>query len=141
MKLNISGNPDTKPKSIDDLSCMPGFDDIIPTSDKCYFISSVDDYQTWDDALAICDDMIDYSLDVGYTSQNTQLVSINSNAENNQLFDELTSLQMESAWIGLSWSGKKFNYQCIRIVLLGEVILLFLVNYCCKHVLFLQFNV
>ena len=84
---------------------MPGFDDIIPSSDKCYYISSYDDYQSWDDALTICDGMIDYGYNVDYTPENTKLVSMNSNNENNQLFNQLSSLQIESAWIGLSWSG------------------------------------
>ena len=106
--LYFSGNPAASNPE-DDLGCIEGFDDIIPTSDKCYYISSYDDYQTWDDALTICNEMIDWSYDIDYNSQNTQLVSINSNSENNQLYDQLNALQIGSVWIGLSWNGTVEN--------------------------------
>ena len=89
---------------------MPGFDDTIPGSDKCYYISDFDDYQSWEDALDACGAMINYGYDVSYTSDNTGLVSIDSNNENNELFNQLISKEIESAWIGLSWSGKFLGY-------------------------------
>ena len=95
---------------------MPGFQDIVPGSDKCYYISDFDDYQSWDDAFDSCDGMIDYSYNVDYNSDNTGLVSINSNQENNELFDQLTSIEIESAWIGLSWSGKQVENNIYMIL-------------------------
>ena len=102
----IVGNPLKLNTADDQTVCMPGFQDIVLDSDKCYFISDIDDYQGWDDASDVCGDMIDYGYDVEYTSENTGLVSIETNNENNELFDEMTSYGIESAWIGLSWSGK-----------------------------------
>ena len=102
---------------------MEGFDDIIPTSDKCYYISSYDDYQTWDDALSICNEMIDWSYDIDYNSQNTQLVSINSNSENNQIYDQLAALQIASVWIGLSWNGKILNNLRMAYILFDLIML------------------
>ena len=84
---------------------MEGFDDLISTSGTCYYIS--DDLMTWDDATQACIDMTNYDYDVDYNSQNTKLISIDSDDENDQINEKLGSLGIESAWIGLNWDGKK----------------------------------
>ena len=86
------------------LSCPTGYTDIIPSSDKCYFISNFDDYKTWTDAYNACESMINCDgYEVECDSDNSGLVSIGSNQENNELFDQLSSLDIQAAWIGLSY--------------------------------------
>ena len=96
----------TTTPSDDDLVCMEGFEDIVTNTGKCYYISSADNLMTWDDAQEACTGMINWDYDVEYTSQNTQLVVLNSDDENDQLFDTLYDMDIDSVWIGLSWTGK-----------------------------------
>ena len=100
--------PQTSPTTTppDELVCMPGYEDIVLGSDKCYFLTEDDDVNTWDDAMEYCDSMMNYNYDVDYTSDNTKLATINSDDENDQLFEQMYSSDIQSAWIGLSWSGK-----------------------------------
>ena len=56
-----------------------------------------------------CSDMTNWDYDVDYNSQNTNLISISSEDENDQLYEQLNDLGIESAWIGLSWTGKDKN--------------------------------
>ena len=89
------------------LTCMPGYNDIVPSSGKCYYISIDKNVTTWDDAFSQCNDMMKWDYNVDYTLENTQLVSINSEDENDQLFQQLYDMNIQSVWIGLSWNGKK----------------------------------
>ena len=92
----------------EDMLCMEGYVDIVSDSGKCYYISSVyDDTLSWDDATQACNDMMNWGYNVDYNSRNTQLVSINSDDENDQLYYQLNDLSIQYAWIGLSWNGKK----------------------------------
>ena len=91
----------------EELNCMPGYEDLVPNSGKCYYISSSRNIRTREEAVSICDQMMDFGYDVEYNPENTQLVSISSDDENDILFNELYySLNIQSAWIGLSWNGK-----------------------------------
>ena len=68
------------------LSCPPGYTDIIPSSEKCYFISDFDDYMSWTDSFNACENMINCNgYEVECNSDNSGLVSIDSNQENNEL--------------------------------------------------------
>ena len=98
-----SGNPvRSDPK--EGLSCPNGYTDMIPSSDKCYFISDFDDYKSWTDAYNACENMINCNgYEVECDSDNSGLVSIGSNQENNELFDQLSSSNIQAAWIGLSY--------------------------------------
>ena len=88
------------------LVCMDGYEDIVFGSGKCYLITMSDNVTTWDGAVDYCDSMMNWDYDVDYNSQNTQLATINSDDENDQLFNELFSFDVQSAWIGLGYSGK-----------------------------------
>ena len=90
------------PKDV--LSCPPGYTDMIPSSEKCYFISDFDDYKSWPDAYNACENMMNCNgYEVECNSDNSGLVSIGSNQENNELFDQLSELGIQAAWIGLSY--------------------------------------
>ena len=97
-------DPTTTPSDVD-MECMEGFEDLVEGTGKCYYISTADELKTWDDAEGACAAMIDYSYGVDYTPENTKLVVLNSDDENNQLFNQLLELDIESVWIGLSGSG------------------------------------
>ena len=93
-----------RPEPKEDLSCMAGYSDVVPGSDKCYYISDFDDYKSWNDAYNACEAMIECdNYDIDCKSDNSGLVSINSNQENNELYDQLSSAGMNAAWIGLSY--------------------------------------
>ena len=86
---------------------MDGFEDRIPSSEKCYFISyNNDDQLSWDDATEACMEMTNWHYSVDYNSLNTNLISITSDDENNELYEQLSDLGIDSVWIGLQWSGK-----------------------------------
>ena len=94
----------------DDMECMDGFEDWIPGSEKCYYISyNDDDLLSWDDASNACMEMTNWNYNVEYNSLNTQLISVNSDTENNELYEQLNDLSVDSVWIGLGWSGKKLS--------------------------------
>ena len=86
--------------------CMESYIDIVPSSSKCYAIMTTKSEVSWDDAMKVCNDMLNWEYDVDYNSFNTQLLSIESETENDELFDQMTFLNISSAWIGLSWTGK-----------------------------------
>ena len=86
--------------------CMNGYDDLVPSSSKCYLFNTVENPVSWKDASSLCNNMMNWNYDVDYSSINTQLVSIDSDEENNLLYAYMTSANIESAWIGLSWSCK-----------------------------------
>ena len=58
-------------------------------------------------------DMTNWGYSVDYNSLNTNLISITSDDENNQLYEQLSDLGIDSVWIGLEWSGKFQNDKCI----------------------------
>ena len=93
----------------EDMVCMSGYDDLVFNSGKCYYISLGDDTMSWYDAMATCSEMLNWDYNIEYNSENTQLVSINSQDENDQLFDQVSIFGIESVWIGLSWNGKTNN--------------------------------
>ena len=103
-------NPETSTAN-QDLKCMPGYQDVVQNSGKCYYFSSSENIRTRQEAVAVCDKLMDFGYDgVDYNPENTQLVSISSDYENDALFNEMYySLNIQSAWIGLSWNGKE-NY-------------------------------
>ena len=90
-----------------DLICMDGYEDIVLNSGKCYYISTEDDLLGWDDALAACDAMMNWGYNVEYNALNTELVALTSEDENDQLFQYLYDMDIQSVWIGLSWTGKR----------------------------------
>ena len=97
----------TTTPSDDDMVCMDGFEDWIQNSEKCFYISYYnDDLLSWDDASNACMEMTNWDYDVDYNSLNTNLISIDSDSENDQLYEQLSDLGIDSAWIGLGWSGK-----------------------------------
>ena len=96
----------TTTENDDTMECMPGYQNLIPVSDKCFFVSPLDTTLSWDDAMSACTDMVHWGYNVDYNSQNTQLLSIETEDENNELFDQLYDMNIQSAWIGLSWNGK-----------------------------------
>jgi hypothetical protein len=100
---------DTTPIPIVVGSCMNGYDDLVPSSSKCYLFNTVESPVSWKDASSLCNNMMNWNYEVDYTSMNTQLVSIDSQEENNDLYDYMTSANIQSAWIGLSWSCKLSN--------------------------------
>ena len=85
---------------------MNGYDDLVPSSSKCYLFNTVENPISWKDASSLCNNMMNWNYDVDYSSINTQLVSIDSEEENNLLYAYMASANIESAWIGLSWSCK-----------------------------------
>ena len=99
-------NFQTTTPSQQDMTCMDGYEDLVLGSEKCYYVSYYDDMLSRDDATSACDAMMNWDYDVDYNSQNTELVSINSDDENDQLFSEMYAQGILSAWIGLSWNGK-----------------------------------
>ena len=119
----------------DDMECMDGFEDWIPGSEKCYYISyNDDDLLSWDDASNACMEMTNWNYNVEYNSLNTQLISINSDTENNELYEQLNDLSVDSVWIGLGWSGKKlytFQYRVFPIKVEGYIKYK-LCLHCCK---------
>ena len=98
--------PESTTTSPDGRTCMQGYVDIVSSSSKCYAILTASDDTTWDEAMSICDSMMNWDYSLDYSSYNTQLVSIDSYEENNKLFDKLTYFNIQSAWIGLVWTGK-----------------------------------
>ena len=108
--------PFTTSSEYDDMICMDGFEDWIPGSEKCYFISyNNDDQLSWDDASEACIEMTNWDYSVDYNSLNTNLISITSDDENNELYEQLSDLGIDSVWIGLQWSGK-YQYRPINIM-------------------------
>ena len=102
----------TTSSEYDDMICMDGFEDWIPSSGKCYFNSyNNDDQLSWDDASEACIAMTNWDYSVDYNSLNTNLISITSDDENDQLYEQLSDLGVDSVWIGLEWSGKYQNRQ------------------------------
>ena len=95
----------------DEMTCMDGYEDLVVSTGKCYYISSPYEYDmlSRDDATAACDGMMDWDYDVDYNSENTKLVSINSDDENDELYSLLIGLDIDSAWIGLSGDGMDTN--------------------------------
>jgi hypothetical protein len=100
----------TTTPSDDDMVCMEGFNDLVPGTGKCYYISTEDELQNWEDAEDACDAMINYDYSVEYTSENTKLVVLNSDDENDDLFNILLDMDIDSVWIGLSGAGKYTSY-------------------------------
>ena len=97
----------------EELSCMPGYEDLVPGSGKCYYFSSSENIRTRQEAVAVCDRLMDFGYNVDYNPENTQLVSISSDDENDMLFNEMYySFNIQSAWIGLSWNGEYANSYC-----------------------------
>ena len=47
-----------------------------------------------------------YAYSVDYNTDNTKLVTITSDDENDQLFQQMYNQNIQGAWIGLSWNGK-----------------------------------
>ena len=101
----------TTTPSDDDMVCMEGFDDLVPGTGKCYHISTEDELQNWEDAEDACDAMINYGYNVEYTAQNTKLVVLNSDDENDNLFNILVDMAIDSVWIGLSGPGKYTSFK------------------------------
>jgi hypothetical protein len=95
--------PTTTP--IDEMVCMPGYQDIVEGSDKCYLIAEEDNVNTWEGAMEHCDSIMSYDYSVNYNTENTKLVTISSDDENDQLFQQMYDNDIQSAWIGLSWNG------------------------------------
>ena len=93
-------------------SCMEGYDDVVPSSSKCYMLKTVESPVTWEEASSLCNDMMNWNYKVDYTSSNTQLVTIDSDEQNSLLSDYLSNANIQSAWIGLSWSCKLLYVHC-----------------------------
>jgi len=98
-------NPPTAPPSVG--SCMQGYEDVVPSSSKCYMLKTVDSPVTWKKASSICNEMMDWNYEVDYSSSNTQLLSIDSEEQNSLMYDYMTNANVQSAWIGLSWTSNK----------------------------------
>ena len=96
---------DTTSKQPIEGSCMEGYNDFVPSSSKCYTIKTVENPVSWNDASSLCNEMMNWNYKLDYTSMNTQLASINSDYENEQIFASMTTAKVQSAWIGLSWTG------------------------------------
>ena len=105
----VPDTPITTPS--DEMVCMPGYQDMVQGSNKCYILSQNEDVNTWDEAMTYCDSQMSYGYSVDYNTDNTKLVTIESDDENNQLFQQLYDSDVQAAWIGLSWNGK-FNNFC-----------------------------
>ena len=88
------------------LVCMDGYEDLVSGSGKCYLVDMVWNVTTWDDATDYCNSVMNSNYNVDYNLENTQLVSIASDYENNQLIDYLVEMEIDSAWIGLGLNGK-----------------------------------
>ena len=101
-------NPETSTTPDQGLGCMPGYEDLLGSeSGRCFYFSSSENIRTRQEAVAVCDGLMDFSYDVDYNPENTQLVSIGSDNENDILFNEMYyTFNIESAWIGLSWNGE-----------------------------------
>ena len=102
----ISPQTISTPPTDNNLVCMPGYEDVYPKSGKCYYFSPIDAVSSWDDASVTCDEMMNWDYDVDYNTLNCHLVTIDSNQENNNLFNKMTDLGLQSAWIGMSYTGK-----------------------------------
>ena len=94
------------PTPSDEMVCMPGYQDMVLGSDKCYFLTEDEDVNTWDEAMDYCDSKMSYDYSVDYNTDNTKLATIGSDDENEQLFQQIYDNDIQSAWIGLSWNGK-----------------------------------
>ena len=81
---------------------------MVEGSDKCYLIYQSEDINTWDQASYYCDSQMSYAYSVDYNTDNTKLVTIASDDENNQLFQQMYNQNIQAAWIGLSWNGKLY---------------------------------
>ena len=90
---------------VEDLVCMEGYEDIYPAYNKCYYISQPEEVSSWEEAFSACDAMMNWDLDIDYNSLNCHLVSIDSQEENKALFHKIKDLNLQSVWIGLSWTG------------------------------------
>ena len=102
---STTNNPQTSTPS-SELSCMPGYQDLVQDSGKCYHFSRSENIRTRQEAVAVCDRIMDFNYDVEYNPENTQLVSIGSDDENDMIFNQMYyTLNIQSAWIGLSWNG------------------------------------
>ena len=102
---------DTTPIPPTDGNCMQGYDDVIPSSSKCYLMKTIDRPISWNDASSLCEKTMNWNYDVDYSAINTQLVSIDSDEENDLLFDYMTSYNIPSAWIGLTWTCKLITFK------------------------------
>ena len=96
----------------EEMVCMAGYEDMVAGSDKCYILQMDENVNTWDDASGFCDTMMNPNYNVDYNLENTKLASIDSDDENDQLFQQLYTMGIQSAWIGLSYSGEKlYSYK------------------------------
>ena len=107
----ICQSPKVPPSSIsttpsDEMVCMPGYQDMVDGSNKCFLLKEDDNVNTWDEAMEYCDSQMGWDYSVDYNTENTKLATISSDDENNQLFQQLFNSDTQSAWIGLSWNGK-----------------------------------
>ena len=108
-KVPTSSTTPTPPQTStpdQELVCMDGYEDMVPNSGKCYLLDMADNVTTWDDATDYCNQMMNWDYAVDYNLQNTQLVSISSDYENDQLFSQLYEFEIQSAWIGLGLTGE-----------------------------------
>ena len=93
------------------VTCMDGYADLVPTSGKCYYLSMYDeDMKTWEDAKDACSNRTNWNYQVNYNNENTLLVAIDSQEENDDLWNTLNEWGADSAWIGLSWNCKYKAY-------------------------------
>ena len=93
------------------VTCMDGYADLVPTSGKCYYLSMYDeDMKTWEDAKDACSNRTNWNYQVNYNNENTLLVAIDSQEENDDLWNTLSEWGADSAWIGLSWNCKYKAY-------------------------------
>ena len=113
------------------LVCMDGYEDIVSGSGKCYLVDMVWNVTTWDDATDYCNSVMNLNYNVDYNLENTQLVSIGSEYENDQLVDYLMEMEIDAAWIGLGLNGKKIKENG------WEYLLQHVINYSLIHFLFI----
>ena len=79
---------------------------MVDGSNKCYVLAEDDEVNTWNEAMDYCDSKMSYDYSVDYNTDNTKLATIDSDDENDQLFQQMYDNDVQSAWIGLSWNGK-----------------------------------
>ena len=96
---------ETTTSSSSELVCMEGYEDVYPTYDKCYYFSTSDDLKSWEDAYQACDDMMNWEANVEYDSLNCHLLSIDSADQHTAITNRLKNSDLQSAWIGLSYTG------------------------------------
>ena len=65
-----------------------------------------EDMKTWEDAKDACSNRTNWNYNVDYNNENTMLVAIDSQEENDDLWNMLSEWGGDSAWIGLSWNCK-----------------------------------